>query len=46
VFSDWYWVGKKSINPEERRLPLPQELRDLKIHQTFDPTAGAGQTLI
>eukprot|EP00240_Pyramimonas_obovata_P016300 CAMPEP_0118944338 /NCGR_PEP_ID=MMETSP1169-20130426/40106_1 /TAXON_ID=36882 /ORGANISM="Pyramimonas obovata, Strain CCMP722" /LENGTH=270 /DNA_ID=CAMNT_0006889799 /DNA_START=138 /DNA_END=947 /DNA_ORIENTATION=- len=43
VFSDWYWVGKKSINPEERRLPLPQELRDLKIHSSFSLTAGAGE---
>lgn len=41
VFSDWYWVGKKSINPEERRLPLPMEMRDIKVHTNPNFQAGA-----
>jgi hypothetical protein len=41
VFSDWSWVGKKSVNPDERRLPLPMELRDLKVHTNPNFAAGA-----
>lgn len=41
VFSDWSWVGKKSVNPDERRLPLPMELRDLIVHANPNFAAGA-----
>jgi hypothetical protein len=44
VFADWSWVGKKSVNPDERRLPLPMELRDLKVHASPNFAAGAAGT--
>jgi hypothetical protein len=27
VFSEAWWIGTKDENPEEKRLPMPQELQ-------------------
>jgi hypothetical protein len=42
VFSEAWWVGTKEENPEERRLPLPEELAAAKAHEAFDYGYGAG----
>ncbi len=41
VFSEAFWVGLKEENPQENRLPLPQELQNDKIHEKYSFTLGA-----
>lgn len=42
VFSEYWWVGTKEANPDEKKLPLPQELSTSAIHTNYEYSYGAG----
>lgn len=44
VFSESWWVGAAEENPEERQLPLPEELSTATLHKDYDYAYGASYT--
>jgi len=46
VFSQYYWVGKKEDNPEEKECPLPKDLQSPLGFQSHESSSKTGDETI